>query len=104
MARYEVYRHPDAMLRKRTPYLLDLQNDYISAVDTRVVVPMRPAKSFGPPMRDLNPSFVIDGVEVILDTAALAAFPAAELQRPVASLKTQSGLVADALDTLFGSY
>jgi toxin CcdB len=55
-------------------------------------------------MRDLNPAFVVDGVEVILDTAALAAFPAAELRTPIASLQPQSGLIADALDTLFGSY
>ncbi|HEY2254687.1 MAG TPA: CcdB family protein, partial [Variovorax sp.] len=59
MARYEVYRHPELDLRTSTPYLLDLQNDYISAVDTRIVVPLRPAKTFGPPMRDLNPAFVI---------------------------------------------
>jgi toxin CcdB len=104
MARYEVYRHPDAALRSNTPYLLDLQNNYISAVDTRVMVPLRPAKTFGRPMRDLNPAFVVDGIEVILDTAALAAFPAAELRTPIASLQPQSGLIADALDTLFGSY
>jgi len=104
MARYEVYRHPEAAQRKSTPYLLDLQNDYISAIDTRVVVPLRPARTFGPPMRDLNPAFVIEGCEVILDTAALAAFPVAELRTPVASLQAQSGLIADALDTLLGSY
>lgn len=101
MARYEVYRHPVPAQRKTTPYLLDVQNNYISAVATRVVVPLRPAKSFGPPMRDLNPAFMIEGIEVLLDTTALAAIPAAELGTPIANLQTQSALIADALDTLF---
>ncbi|MBS0450244.1 MAG: CcdB family protein [Proteobacteria bacterium] len=104
MARYDVYRHPDPVLRKTTPFLLDVQNDYISSVDTRVVLPMRAAKHCGPPMRDLNPSFDIGGTPVVLDTPAIAAFPAAELRDPVLSLRTQSTLIADALHSLFGAY
>lgn len=104
MARFDVFRHPDTVLRKSTPYLLDLQNNYISGLETRVVVPMRPAKLFGTPMRDLNPSFEIDGMKVVLDTAALAAFPVAELRTPVTNLQTQSDAIVDALDTLFCSY
>jgi len=104
MARFDVYRHPDTGLRKFTPYLLDIQNDYINSVDTRVVLPMRSAKLFGPPMRDLNPGFEIDGMAVVLDTPAIAAFPAAELRQPVLSLRAQSDAIVSALDTLFGSY
>ncbi len=104
MARFDVYRHPDATLRKSTPYLLDLQNNYISNVDTRIVAPMRAARLFGPPMRDLNPPFEITGMQVVLDIAALAAFPAADLRTPVLSLQAQSDVIVGALDTLFGSY
>jgi toxin CcdB len=104
MARFDVYRHPDAAMRKFTPFLMDIQNDYINGVDTRVVLPLRAAKLFGPTMRDLNPSFEIDGVSVVLDTPAIAAFPAAELRQPVLSLRPQSDAIVSALDTLFGSY
>ena len=104
MARFDVYRHPDAALRKFTPFLLDVQNDYISSVDTRVVLPMRAAKMAGVPMRDLNPSFEIGDMEVVLDTPAIAAFPAAELRTPVMSLRAQAEPIINALDTLFGSY
>lgn len=104
MARFDVYRHPDAELRKFTPYLLDVQNDHIRSVDTRVVLPLRAARLSGPPMRDLNPIFDVDGTSVVLDTPAIAAFPAAELRQPVLSLKPQSDLIIGALDTLFGSY
>lgn len=104
MARFDVYRHPDAQLRKFTPYLLDVQNDYISDVDTRVVLPMRAARLFGPPMRDLNPALDIAGTQVVLDAAAIGAFPAAELRTPVLSLRSQADVIVNALDTLFGSY
>lgn len=104
MARFDVYRHPDAMLRKKTPYLLDVQNDYIDGMETRVVLPVRAAKLFGLPMRDLNPLLEIDGAAVVLDAAAIAAFPAAELRSPVANLRAQADVIVNALDTLFGSH
>ncbi|MFT3780200.1 MAG: CcdB family protein [Ottowia sp.] len=104
MARFDVYRHPDAVLRKRTPFLLDVQNDYINSVDTRVVLPMRTAKMAGPPMRDLNPAFEIGGLQVVLDTPAAAAFPAAELRSPVMNLRTHAEQIIRALDSLLGAY
>ena len=55
-------------------------------------------------MRDLNPTFKIAGQEVLLDTAALAAIPSAELKRPLLNLSTQSAAIVAALDVLFGAY
>jgi len=104
VARFDVYRHPDAALRKKTPYLLDVQNGYIEGMETRVVVPIRAASLFGLPMRDLNPLLEIDGSQVVLDAAAIAAFPAAELRNPVVNLRAQADVIVNALDTLLGSY
>lgn len=104
MARFDVFAHPDLALRKKTPYLLDVQNNYISRIATRVVLPMRLADQFAQRMGELNPLFEINGIEVVLDTAALAAFPAAELKKTVASLQGQSVIITEALDVLFGAY
>lgn len=104
MARFDVYRHPDAVLRKTTPYLLDVQNDYINGMETRVVLPIRTLKQLALPMRDLNPVLEIDGTQVVLDAAAIAAFPAAELRSLVTNLRAQADVIVNALDTLFGSY
>jgi toxin CcdB len=104
VARFDVYRHPDAAFRKNTPYLLDIQNDYISGVETRVVLPIRALKTLPLPMRDLNPLLEIDGAQVVLDAAAIAAFPASELRNPVTNLRSRADLISNALDTLFGSY
>lgn len=104
MAQFDVYAHPDARLRERTPYLLDVQNSFLDKIATRVVIPLRHA-AFAPlPMRDLNPICSIDGQEVVLDTAALAAVPVRMLGAPLLNLRAQSASVVNALDLLFGGY
>ena len=104
MARFDVYMHPDAVLRKKTPYLLDVQNSHIDRIATRVVLPMRNADLFDQRMSSLNPLFEIAGKQVVLDTAAIAAFLAVELKKPVLSLGAQSEAILEALDVLFGAY
>lgn len=104
MARFDVYPHPEVSMRATTPFLLDVQNNFIDRIGSRVVIPMREAAAFGPRMRDLNPAFEITGKNVVLDTAALAAFPASGLKQPVTSLSAQRQDVVDALDTLFGAH
>ena len=104
MARYDVYAHPDVALRKTTPFLLDVQNNYIEAVATRVVLPMRDRRVIDKTLRDLNPIFEIEGKTVVLDTTSIAAFPAALLKKPVACLASQASVITSALDTLLGGY
>ncbi|QXL84403.1 CcdB family protein [Comamonas sp. NLF-1-9] len=104
MARFDVYRHPDAALRATTPFLLDVQNEYISGLQTRVVIPLRSARRVPLPLRDLNPALEVEGTAVILDAAALGALPLSALKKPVANLRAQAGLIANALDALFGGY
>jgi len=103
MARFDVYANPEASERKHTPYLLDVQNDYIDALTTRVVIPMRRETVFGPRARNLNPAFIIAADNVVLDTAALGAIPLSELRKPVASLRETRVVIQEALDTLFGA-
>lgn len=104
MARFDVYPHPDPALRKRTPYLLDVQNTHINRIATRVVIPLRLAHDFALRMRDLNPVFDVGGKALVLDTAALATIPLTELKKPTANLGAQSAAVVAALNVLFGAY
>ena len=104
MARFDVHANPQASERKLTPYLLDVQNDFIDALNTRVVIPLRREAAFGPKARNLNPVVVVGADNVVLDTAALGAVPVSELRRPVANLRHDSAAILEALDTLFGAY
>lgn len=104
MAQFDVYLNPDAQQHDRTPYLLDIQNSFLERLATRVVVPLRRAAHAPLPMRELNPSVQVQGLALVLDTAALAAIPIRGLGQPVASLRSQSADVVTALDVLFGGY
>ena len=52
MARFDVYANPEASERKLTPYFMDLQNNHINHLATRVVVPLRREAAFGPRARN----------------------------------------------------
>ena len=104
MARFDVFANPEASERTDTPYLLDVQNDYIAGLATRVVIPLRTEAAFGPRARHLNPVLAVDGEPVVLDTATLGAVPLTELRSPVMRLVDGRDAVQEALDTLFGAF
>ena len=104
MARFDVFSNPDAAERAHTPYFLDVQNDYIDHIATRVVVPLRREAAFGPRPRNLNPLVQVNADAVVMDTAAIGAVPVSELRKAVANLRDARAAVHEALDTLFGAY
>jgi toxin CcdB len=104
VARFDVYANPVAAERKVTPYFIDVQNDYIDGLPTRIVVPLRREAAFGPRARNLNPVLTIGAESVVLDTAALGAVPLAELRRPMSNLREAREPIQEALDSLFGAY
>ncbi len=104
MARFDVYANPQARERKHTPYLVDVQNDYIDDLATRVVIPLRREAAFGPRPRNLNPLVQFSSEAVVLDTAAIGAVPLTELRKAVGDLRSEHAQIQEALDTLFGAY
>jgi toxin CcdB len=104
MARFDVYANPDRAERKLIPYFLDVQNDHILNIETRVVVPLWSASMMPTRADDLNPEFTVAGQKVIMDTPSLGAAAAASLRRAVDNLGSQQLAIQNALDTLFGSY
>ena len=104
MARYDVYANPDKTEHRHTPYVLDMQNDHIDAVETRIVIPLRDARVHGARLDRIHPLFRIQERDVVLDTPTMATFPRGWLHQPVASLRSEQSLVQDALDALFGAY
>jgi len=101
MSRLTVYRNPTRSEWRHTPYLLDVQTDFIESLATRVVVPLRVRDGFPTPLDVLNPIFEIAGKHVVMDTAALAALPRAALRTDVTSLRERRFEIDNALDFLF---
>jgi len=86
------------------PYMLDVQNDFLDGLETRVVVPLWTPAAFRSGLRNLNPTLAVEGKHVVMDAAAIGAVPIGDLRRPVTNLSTQQLEIVNALDTLFGSY
>ena len=104
MARFDVYQNPGQ--NPHVPFLLDVQTDLLSALDTRVVVPLRRVDCFptGALPKHLSPVFEVAGILCFMETPKLAAVPAKILKSPIAALAEQHPDITAALDFLFQGF
>jgi toxin CcdB len=96
MARFDLYRNPAG-----AGYVLDVQSDLVSDLNTRIVVPVMRKRDAPKPAGRLNPVFEIDGAEFVMATQFMASVPRAELGRRVGSLTQENVAIGDALDMIF---
>jgi toxin CcdB len=101
MAQWDVYSNPGARLRDEIPFLVDLQSDLLSGLETRLVAPLARTRiaSAGLPRR-LCPAFTIGGVAVVLLPQEAGPIDARLLKRRVMSLRTHSHDIVGALDAV----
>ena len=106
MSRFDVFRNTGEHAAV-VPFLLDVQSEVLSSLDTRVVIPLRRRDSL-PAIRfpaNLMPEVVVDGVECLLETPKLAAVPVRLLKdQPVTALTNNQFEITAALDFLFQGY
>ncbi len=96
MARHDVHIMPG----RDEGYVLDVQAELLSYLETRVVVPLLPKGTAPPAISELNPVFEIEGRPYVMMTQALGAVSNHELRRAVASLTAQTDAITKALDLL----
>lgn len=99
MARFGVYKNSEG-----AGYLLDIQADLLSHLNTRVVVPLLPLDIAPMPARTLNPVFDIEGTAFSMVTQFMAAVPAHMLKTTMFSLESQRNDITAALDLLFQGF
>lgn len=99
MARFGVYRNPDG-----DGYLLDVQADLLSHMNTRVVVPLLPLDIAPTPAGTLNPVFDIDGTAFSMVTQFMGAIPAQMLKTCVCNLESRRNEITAAMDLLFQGF
>lgn len=105
MARFDVYPNPGSHA-DTTPYLLDVQCDLLSGLDSRMVIPMRSLVHFAKvklPTR-LTPVLQVNGQDYLLETPKMGAVPQRMLKNSVASLTNAQDQITSALDFLFQGY
>ena len=101
MAQYDIHRNPDARTRGAMPYVLELQADLLSDLDTRVVAPLVVASLYKGAVPRLNPSLIVEGVAHVLLSQQLAAIPKRVLTGPpVINVADKSYEITAAVDFL----
>ena len=83
------------------PFLIDVQADLLSDLDTRVVVPLVRRAAFGRPASRLHPIFSIHGEQLVMVTHLMAAVRRGSLGTVVASLNDKRDVIVSAIDVLW---
>ena len=92
-----MYENTNEKTKSNIPYLLDIQNDILKNLSSRVVIPLVISKEA---INFLNPKFVINEIDVILSTAELASIPIENLGNKICSLKDKREEIIGAVDFL----
>lgn len=102
MAQFAVHRNPNPVTRSAIPLLLDVQNDLLEGLATRVVVPLYKARAEdGQAIERLTPRVEIEGDSYVAMTSELAGVPRKSLGAQVADLSHLRNDIVAALDFLF---
>lgn len=99
MARFDVYRDPEG-----NGYLLDVQADLLSHLNTRIVVPLMPVADAPKAAKRLNPVFMIGEAPAVMVTQFLSAVPTSVLKEQVATLDPHHSEIVDAIDLLLQGF
>ena len=93
MARFDIYANPGG-----AGYIIDIQADILSDLNTRIVVPLMPLSAAPSPAKRLNPVFGVGGEPHVMVTQFMAAIPRALLREPVTNLADHDAEIMAALD------
>ena len=101
MAQFTVCRNKNPQTRSAVPFLLDIQNDLLDGLETRVVVPLRPLSTMkGQTVRGLMPVLEVEGERFVMLTPELAGIPKSELGEPVVQVEQHRFDIIAAVDFL----
>ncbi|WP_419764005.1 MAG: CcdB family protein [Arcobacter sp.] len=101
MAQFDVYKNINNSSKDDIPYLLDIQNDILKNLSSRVVVPLvLNSKS----AKILNPIFEIENQKLIMSTAELASISSDKIGEKVCSLEKRRNEIIEAVDFLITGF
>lgn len=102
MSQFTVYKNEDKATRKTYPYFLNVQNDLLDELNSRVVIPFStPGSIKHRDAKKLCPLIKIDGKEFVLLTHQISTVPASFLKTQVAEVATFRSEIISAIDILF---
>ena len=97
MAQFDVYKNENKLTNEKVPYLLDIQNDILDSINTRVVIPLvKDMKDF----KGLTKEFIIENQKVYLTTSQMGTIHKNELKTKVTTLQNQKEDIKNSIDFL----
>jgi len=99
MAQFTLYRNANRQTQGRYPFLLDVQNDFIDALKTRLVIPAVKLTD-QKPISLMNPLFAWEQEQYLLIVQEMAAIPLNNLGERVTNLEALRGEILAAVDLL----
>jgi toxin CcdB len=101
MPQFTVYQNKNSQSKKIIPYLLNVQADLLSDLQTCVVVPLTAAdKNKDKAISRLTPILTVDGAEYLMLTPQLAGIMRRELGNPVTTLSDARNEIIGAINFL----
>ncbi|WP_022976560.1 CcdB family protein [Nevskia ramosa] len=100
MAQFDVHAVPAADA-DYAPYLVELQSDLVSGLDTALVAPLVRRADAGPIVHHLNPVIRFGDDELVLRIGELVSLPRTVLGRKVGSIKSDREALMAAIDVIF---
>lgn len=97
MAQFEVYKNSNIKTNKKVPYLLDIQNDILSSLNTRVVIPLSIDSTS---LKGLTKEFIVENKKVYLMTSQMGTVYKNELTVKVTSLEDKKEEIKNSIDFL----
>lgn len=99
MAQFDVYKNPSKASKKAYPFILDIQNELIDNIATRIVVPLALYSKFkNEELRGLTPRVVFDDKDLLILIPQLSSMSSKALKNPVGRLSHLRDEVISALD------
>nr|VFJ77056.1 MAG: toxin CcdB [Candidatus Kentron sp. FW] len=101
MTQFVVYENRNQNSREAYPYVVDVQNNLLDSLNSRLVIPLTSYGHWG----DLNisnlcPIITIDDVRYVLLTHQMTTVPVSALKTPVTSLDHYRDDIVSAIDFL----
>jgi len=101
MSQFTLYLNKDKSSKKTYPYFVDVQNNLLSDLNSRLVIPLTPLKKVNEKVaQKLCPAINIDGDEFVLVTNQMTTVPKSTLKSEVDSLEQYRHQIIDAIDML----
>ncbi len=101
MPQFDVYRNLDAATRHRIPYLLDVQNDLFTDLNTRLIIPLVVRSEV---LQGLNPEVKIRNQSFVVSCQELCCVSVERLKEKVFSLEDIAVEIQKSLRFLFAGF